>query len=216
MPRDISYQKERGERQENRILEALAVQPMTTSQLSTALHLSVPRVNTYIPRLRAASKVYTFDFVVSGSFHVPVHALGNKPDASRVRVKDIPKPPRVEAQTIRVRDFLKTAHSAEQVALHLGVTVSRARVYIRKLRKLGEVYIKEWLNMHGQGDLTPFYELGNRPDAPKPKRTRADRYRKEQADAEKYERVLAKRRARYHVAKAKSRQNTWAGALGIG
>lgn len=55
-PRGPNYQKERGERQERRILAALAVRPMTTSELQEKLSLSRPSIGNYIRRLMAAPR----------------------------------------------------------------------------------------------------------------------------------------------------------------
>jgi hypothetical protein len=144
--------------------------------------------------------------------------VGDLPDVELIRCrKKKALVPRFAAQLARVLKALKTPQTTMQLALVLNFSQSRARVYIHELRatKPKRAYIKDWQDPGKQGDWAPVYALGNRPDKRKPKITRADRYCKDRANDEKYERILAQRRKLHMLDKARKNKQTWASSLGL-
>lgn len=67
--------------------------------------------------------------------------------------------------------------------------------YIRHLKESPRrVYTCDHRPANVQGGYAPIYALGNKPDAPVPRRSAGDRYRDMQKDPERYQAYLAKRR----------------------
>jgi predicted ArsR family transcriptional regulator len=68
--------------------------------------------------------------------------------------------------------------SAEQLAEGVGVTAETSRRWIKVLRKLGVIYICEYVYPEGQGGVTKIWALGERRNVrPRDKLTPAERIR---------------------------------------
>lgn len=212
------YQKERGERQEKRIVASLTESPKTPQQLADALFLGLCNVCLYLRRMRKAGRVHIASHEKRHGRPAPVWAAGSAPDAEYVP-KRHPTPVQTVAERLaQVELLLKSGHTARELSEKLYVTRGRAQRYVRILREsdLGAnraVYIVGWRHPGHRGDLAPVYKIGAGKDVPKPRQTRAERYQKEKSDAEKHERMLQKQRVRHHINKARKQQQTWFAAL---
>jgi predicted ArsR family transcriptional regulator len=210
-PRSAQYQKERGERQMLRILDVVTKSPSTARQLAGRLSISGSAILIYTKRMRTAHRLHISDHIHSGGGRpAPIYAAGDLPDVEFVPRR---KPKVRDRKTVQRERVIKAFHepaTAEQVASSMNLTASRARFYIKELRDQKKLYIKEWRSPLGRGDLTPVYALGNRPDKPKKRQTRAERYQLELADPDKHSRILAKRRARDWASRAaRTPQTPW-------
>lgn len=214
------YLREIGEKQEERILDALVEAPISIYELGTRLDMQIPNLRRYLTRLMAGPirhvHIEAFQRNQNGR-PTPLYRFGNKPDAVFCpdKVRKPRQPNRTHANLRKAMEFLRSPRTAEEMGVEMCLSTSRARNYLRALRAEKKIHIKEWRHPGGRGDLAPVYWYGGRPDAPKPQETRAQRYAKDKADPEKYERILAKRRAADRVKAAKSTPNTWLSALGL-
>lgn len=206
---------------EARILDILASEPMTLRQLADKLGLSLDSLYIYRNRLSSAPKrIYVSGYSDTGARPAPLYAAGDLPDVEYVPAR---KPKLAEdrktKQRNRLLELLKNdgEQTAEQAGIRLSLSTSRARFYINELRtsSLKQAYIKRWQHPGKRGDLAPVYALGNRPDAPKPRTTRAQRYKQEKSDQDKYDHILDQRRTRYALKRASSKPRSWAYALGL-
>lgn len=219
MPRGPEYQKDRGERQKQRILELTAVAPMSARDLAAAVHLTVSAVllHTKAMMRETPRRMHIAALVPAGKGKpTPMYGPGDLPDAVYEPVRLPSKPDRVETRMGQLVELLEQGScTAEQAALKMHLSISRAREYVRRLRDMRWAYIADWIKPEGRGDLAPSYALGIRADKPKPRETRAERWRKERGDAEKYRRILAQRRHLHLRAKLKTKPNGIFGALGL-
>jgi DNA-binding CsgD family transcriptional regulator len=211
------YQKERGERQEQRIIECLMAGPKTVTTLAALLAMSRCNAEIYMRRMHKADRIHIATYEKRTGRPAPVWAVGQKTDAEYVPNRR-PSPVRTVAERVeQVKELLKAGHTSRELAEKLCVTRGRAQHYVQLLRKAGNVSVRiiGWRHPGHRGDLAPIYRIGCGEDAPKPRETRAQRYAKEKANPEKYERILRKRRVRHLVDMAKKRPNGIFGALGI-
>jgi predicted ArsR family transcriptional regulator len=217
MTRPANYQQYRGERQIARILAAVANEPMTARELAAHVNLHVSSVLIYTQRLMAEPRQLRVAAYApcSRGKPAPMYGPGDAPDVDYIGTRKPRVGERLEKQRARVLAAMASPCTAEQLGVKLSLTVSRARVYIRELRKAKQAYIQSWASPPARGDLAPVYALGSKADKPKPRQSRALRYKLEKADQDRHDRNLAKRRARYDVAKAVARPNTWLSALGV-
>jgi hypothetical protein len=221
MTRGPDYQRERGERQEKRMLELLKEQPRTAHALAAAMHTGRSNVEIYIRRLRAKLQIFKSDHEprVTGR-PAPVWAVGAGQDVEYVPKRISTPIPSTEDRVAQARKFLCSAHTSADLAAHLNLTRGRANRLIAILRTPDPkgkrvLFICGWRHPGHRGDLSPIYKVGSKPDVPKPKETRAQRYARDKADPEKYERILKQRRAGHRVTAAKSKpRGPWA-ALGL-
>lgn len=209
------YQKERGQRQEQRVIATLTEAPKTPAQIAEALSLGLSNVSIYTRRLKRQGRIYVSGHQGGIGRPAPVFAVGSLPD-----VEYVPKRRNVPIKTVddrlaEVKKLLESGHTSRELGEKLHVTRGRAQKLVQMLREQTPVRIAGWRHPGHRGDLAPIYRLGTAPDAPKPRETRAQRYAKEKADPEKYERILRKRRARHHVDMAKKRPQGIFAALGI-
>lgn len=219
MPRGPEYQKERGERRKQHILELTAERPMSARELAAAVHLTLSAVLLHTKAMMSETprRMHIAALVPTGTGKpTPLYGPGDHPDAVYEPVRKPKLPDRVETRMGQLVELLEQGScTAEQVALKMHLSISRAREYVRRLREMRWAYIADWIKPQGRGDLAPSYALGMRPDKPKPRETRAERWRKERGDAEKYRRILAQRRHLEHRAKLRKKPNTIFGALGL-
>lgn len=219
MTRSPNYQKERGLRQEARILALLAESPQTTRQLAEALHMTTSSVFIYLKRLRQDRvSIYDFTIPTGKGREAPIFALGKFPDAV-YEPTSLRKPKSAESRIVtqerRVIAALAVPMTAEQLGIAVCLSTSRARIYVSRLRALKQAYIKAWAAPKGQGDIAPIYALGKRGDAPKPRQSRASRYAAEMKDPDKRERRTSQRRTRHMLDKAAKKPQNPFSALGL-
>lgn len=159
MPRGPDYQKERSERQQQRILDALQAGPMTTYQLAEILHLARPTVTKHINSLLVQPRrVHVESFILGNGRPRSVYAIGNGTNAKISRV-----------QEGRILDFLAGQTeplSTHQIAWLIGMTYPTARNYVRSLRERRKIHVAKW----GWSDRTrrALYLAGKKDGAPKP------------------------------------------------
>ena len=218
MPRG-STSKEIGDRQKQKILAQVATQPMSARDLAAKVHLTVSAVLLHTKQMMSETprrlRIAGYDATGRGK-PAPLYGPGDAPDAAYEAKRKPKQPDRVEARMGKLVETLEQgSYTADQLGILLCLSASRVRKYIRNLRDMRWAYISDWLAPEGRGDLAPVYALGMKADKPKPRQTRADRYRKERADPEKYSRILAQRRHLYQRAQLKQRPNTIFGALGL-
>lgn len=220
MPRNADYQKERGERQQDRILDCIADQAKTTKQIAAELYMSRASVAIYLKRLMDSTPrhahIERYELPTTGRA-TPFYRLGNKPDAvfQPYYVRKPKQPDRKTARIMDILELLTVPHTVHEICAEITLTPSGVRRYLQELKADKRIYIKGWRHPGKRGDLAPIYALGNRPDAPKRGESRSERYKREKADKDKYERILAKRRAADRAKAAASKPNTWLGALGL-
>jgi predicted ArsR family transcriptional regulator len=217
--RGPNYQKERGERQKQRILDLVASEPKTAKQLAEGIHLSLTGVllHTKVMMRETPRRLHIAGWVPSsGGKPAPLYGLGDVPDAAYDPIRKAKLPDRVDTRAALIRKLLEDAPlTAEQLGNAAHLSPSRTRFYLRRLRDAGEVHIKGWEPPPGRGDLSPVYALGNRTDKKKPRKTRAETYRKEKSDPERLARLQAKRRARHTLEKYRKKPQGIFAALGL-
>lgn len=181
-----AFQKERGERQEARILAAIAGNDMTMRQLAERLSLSVDTVIIYINRLRAAPKrVYACGFSPNG-YAKPsqIFALGDLPCV--VFGQGIG-----ERHRVLLKHWLKTPRTGAELELLMGLSRVSVMNYLADLRDAKPVrlvYIKEHRQVSGQGAQRPVYALGNKPDAVARRKTSAEVWASMDAEQREFKR----------------------------
>lgn len=217
--RGPNYQKERGERQKQRILDLVASEPMTAKQLAESIHLSLTAVLLHTKAMmRSAPRRLRIAGYVPSSIGkpAPLYGPGEAPDTAYDPIRKAKLLDRVETKAALIRKHLEEApRTAEQLGNLAHMSPSRTRFYLRRLRDAGEVYIKSWAPPPGRGDLSPVYAIGSRTDKKKPKKTRAETYAKEKADPERLARIQAKRRARHTLEKYRKNPQGIFAALGL-
>lgn len=219
MSRPENYQAERGERQRGRIAWALRSAPLTAQQLADQLHLSRDAVLLHLRRMLDAEprQVHVDGYLPAPrqGKAAPLYGAGPGVDAEYPRYRKPKAEDRVEARIATMVELLAEPRTSGQLGELMHLSASRVCVYLAGLRAEGRIYIKAWASPPGRGDLSPVYALGKRKDKAKPRQSRAERYKLEIADPERHEDMLARRRTRYSLIKAKSRPNGVFGALGL-
>lgn len=115
--------------------------------------------------------------------------------------------PRAQLRLDRIREVFKTKRlTALQLAAEIHISKRWVHPYIAQLHSAGEIHICEWLVHEGGGDLSAVYAGGPGRDVPKPAGrdgvTKAREYRARiNADPDKRDVYLAKKRAKYYAAK---------------
>lgn len=158
------YQKERGERQEKRILEALAATPMTAHQLSEKLFLSRHRAQVHLKRLmkRPHRRVRIAAYEVGCGSGRPKHvyALGGTNDVTITAY-----------QQARILDMLNETSipkSAYQIGELMNMGYGIVKIYVRALKIAKKIHVATWI--WSNKTPTPLYLIGRGDDAPKPKK----------------------------------------------
>jgi biotin operon repressor len=207
-----AFQKERGERQEARILAVLAERPMTSRQLAEKLSLSVDSIIIYVNHLRTSPRrIYACGFAPNG-YAKPsqVFALGDLPCV--VFGQSIGDRHRVLLQY-----WLKTPRSGAELELLMGLSRVSVMNYLADLRDAKPaklVHIKEHRQVAGQGAQRPVYALGNKPDAVARRRTSAEIWAG--LDAEQREHKRRQQRTYEAVCRARKRPQNPFSALFVG
>lgn len=216
-----------GLRQLDRIVDLITAEPMSAEQLADAMQCTKGNIVIYLRRLKAATppRVHVYDHappVDHGGRPRPIYAAGDHPDEVFEAKR---KPPLQYDRVARSNALIlaalaDTPMTAQALAELVNRSKSRTLRLLRTLREADpkQVYIAAWSESQSQGDIAPLYKAGNRPCKPKPKQSRAARYKKELANKEQHALNLAKRRARRRATSAatrsKSKPTTWLSALG--
>lgn len=219
MTRGPNYQAERGERQRGRISWALRPAPLTAQQLADQLHLSRDAVLLHLRRMLDAEprQVHVGGYLPAPrqGKAAPLYAAGPGVDVEYPRYRKPKAADRVEGRLAAMVALLAEPRTSGQLAELMHLSSSRVLFYLSELKAAGRIHIKAWASPPGRGDLSPVYALGKRKDKAKPRQSRAERYKLEISDPERHEDMLARRRTRYSLIKAKSRPNGVFGALGL-
>lgn len=160
MPRGPNYQKERGERQMQRVLDLLATGPKDLYELADALHLSRTNVGVAIRRLkkRPDRRVYLAGYELNSGRPRHIYALGDDQD---VTVRRFQMDRIYEAMKGEARPW-----SLERAALMTPMNYASVRIYMRALKKAGRVHIATWA--WSEHNAYPLYLTGKGHDAPRP------------------------------------------------
>jgi hypothetical protein len=89
----------------------------------------------------------------------------------------------VLTQTMQL--LLQGVVTAQQLSSHTGVHLVTAQEWLRALKAGGVIYVMDWLPDSLGRDATPVYGMGNFPNRPRAKMTRAEiskRYRERQKE----------------------------------
>lgn len=193
------FQKERGERQEARILAVLESGPKTMRQLAEQLSLSVDSVIIYINRLRGAPKrIYACALEPNGRTKpAQVFALGDLPCVVMGQKVG-------ERQLVLLRHWLKAPRTVAELELLMDLSRVSVTNYLAELRnaKPKQAYIKEHRQVAGQGAQRPVYALGNKPDAVARRKTSAEVW----ASLDAEQRELKRRQQRTYEAVCRARR----------
>lgn len=158
------YQKERGERQQSRILAALATAPASTFELADTLHLSRTCVHRHVIALQEKPnrrvRVVDYEVVVPGRPR-GIYGLGKSADLSIA-----------SWQRKRVLGAITERISALDLIDKLGMLPGSTYRYLKQLLAKKQIHVVFW----GWSDRTPYaiYEKGPGYNVPRPKAMPAD------------------------------------------
>lgn len=156
--RGPNYQKERGERQQSRILEALAIAPASTVELSELLHMSRSCVHKHLTALQTKPnrrvRVVDFEVVVLGRPR-SIYGLGKIRD---VTIADV--------QCKRILAALTEEVSALELIERLNMLSGAVYRYLGQLLAKNKIHIARW----DWSNRTSFaiYEKGPGENVPRP------------------------------------------------
>ncbi|MGZ7030181.1 MAG: hypothetical protein ACXVG9_12720, partial [Terriglobales bacterium] len=195
---------------------SLLESPKTAKQLMIALSTGQSNVSIYLRRLKGRNEIHICGHESSGIGRpLPIWAAGAGVDSQYVPKRHSSPVKSLAERLAEVKMLLQAGHTSRELGEKLHVTRGRAQKLIQTLREQVAVRIIGWRHPGHRGDLAPIYRLGKGEDAPKPRETRAQRYQREKANPEQYERIKMKRRARHHVDQARKKPNGIFGALGV-
>lgn len=158
VPRAPDYQRSRSERQQARILAALAVAPATSLELADTLHMSRSATNKHLLALQAQPnrrvRIVGFDVVVPGRAR-GIYGLGAGRDITIT-----------EVQRKRVLKAMAEPISALDLIAKLCIMPTSAYRYIGELMDKERIHVVNW----GWSNRTPFaiYEAGPGENMPRP------------------------------------------------
>jgi DNA-binding CsgD family transcriptional regulator len=158
--RKPGYQRNRGERQENRIVEILAGGGLTSRELADRLHLSHQRTHIHLKRMRKRPnrRVRVMAYELTGGRPQCVYELGSGQDVSIGAY-----------QQRRIVDMLieiPAPWSAYQIAERLSMGYGSVKVYMRALKKARKIYVARWI--WSNKTPMPLYAAGKGENVPKP------------------------------------------------
>lgn len=201
------------------IVDTLRRREMDSHAIAAMFDVSVSMAYKYIKALRAEKRIHVKGFVANPSGRPQtIYAAGPGVDAV-YPAKSVRKPRQPDRRAARLESIIVLIAAKAMTARELGeaihMTPSRTRGYVSQLRKEGRAYIAGWQHPGHRGDLAPRYKLGSKPDTPKPRESRAERYRKEVSDPDRHARILAKKRNSDRIAKLTANRASPFAALGI-
>lgn len=123
--------------------------------------------------------------------------------------------PRMRQQVAAALKLLSTPMSAVELSLRMHRTAKVTRGYVCILRKAKKVRVASWRELGKQGDHTPIYGVGSKPDAPKPRKTKKQIWRETLANPDKHEWQKSRKRALWRVAAARKKPQNIFSALGL-
>lgn len=216
-PRGPNYQKERGERQEARILAACSETALSAKAIAAALNLHISGISIYTRRLMNEPRRMHIAGHASNQAgrSTPLYKTGNLPDVPCIPKRKAKLPDRVETQRNRILTAMSTPKTVKAIAKEIARSTSRTVTYITELRADRLVHIAGWEKPAGRGDLAPIYALGHKRDVRKPRQSRKERYKLEMQDDDRRDHILSQRRARTWKAKAARSPQSWLSALGV-
>lgn len=214
--------RERGFRQERRIIGQLLDQPMTVRQLAEALHMCDDSIRKYLKRFLTSTprRAYICGFheLGPGIKPAPLYALGNKPDAKASKKPYQPKA-KVDLAAWRRDQIVKELMqpmTVHELSEKIRLCLARTYEYLAQLRdpENQRVHVTTWKPSPIKGDLIAVYIAGKGKDVPKPKRTRRDHHERMMADPERAARYRAKRYAEWIQRSSRKKPATIFSALG--
>lgn len=132
-PRAPDYQKERGLRQERRVLAALKTGPKSTAQLQVELCMSRACVGIYIRRLIAAPRrvrIGAYDSSPKGGQPAPLFVLGSGPHARKPKAMTCREAfKRLKADADRHQRFL----AKRRIVVRLKAATARPSTWLSAL-----------------------------------------------------------------------------------
>lgn len=161
MPRGPDYQKERSERQRQRILELLSIRPMSTYDLSDRLHLARTNVHKHLNALmeKPNRRVRVATFELKQGRPRYVYALGDRPDLTMAQFQ--------KQRIVDAMRELGEPSTSYAIVDSIGMDRSNIKHYFRPLRQAGRIYIADWT--WSDRTATPLYMAGKGEDAPRPR-----------------------------------------------
>lgn len=154
------YQKERGERQEARIIDALTDGPKTCYELADILHIARWTVHKYLVRLmdKANKLIHVCGFRLNGGRPMYLYDIGNKRNATLETFQ--------RRRILKVLESIGKPTSTAQIAVILGESYGTINRYMNSLKKKNHAHIAEWEWSY----KTPvgLYLAGKGEDAPRP------------------------------------------------
>lgn len=221
MARGADYQKDRRERQEQKILAFIAEQPLTAKQLAEKLHITRDGVNIHLKRMKeeVPRRLYIADYEYSvvGGKPGPLYAAGDKEDAVYVKSR-APKCDR-KNQTAKIRQQIidrltYCPMTIQALALMLNLSHTWTRNYTDQLRAEKKIYVLRWERNPGTHP-SPVLALGDAKDAKIKKRTPRQQYREAMRDPDKKKLYKDRSKIRYLIESKRKKPNTIFGALGL-
>lgn len=195
----------RRDRTRAKILAITAGADTSAVDLATMVYLSRDNVNRYLKKLRAEKLVHIGAYRANhaGGQPTPLYRAGEGQDAvyvpTRANLRKLIVGDRLDA----VKHLLRYKRTSADVGLLLGLTTGRARFYICELKNQGLVYISSWRSL--PAGIAPVYALGNKPDAPKTIKTRAQTYAELMQRAEDDPELAEKIKRKYRLRQVKEK-----------
>lgn len=160
MPRGPDYQKERSERQQQRIIAALTDGPATAEQIGVKLHLNRKTAQEHLTLLISAPKrrVRVHSYTLTPNRPQAIYALGSEPNITAQQY-----------QESRVLDTLRDVSApltAIQIAALINVSHCSARVYVSSLLCRRRIHIADWKWIDKKSAAA--YRFGRGEDAVRP------------------------------------------------
>lgn len=215
-----------------RVLNSLSGARMTVAQIAQELGISASSVALHIAALRRSPKqIYICGHdgkagkPVHGGCPAPIWTAGSKPDAEFVPLRSpSPKITSYQRQEQIIAILKRGPRTTAQLSEVMHIVRAKVNDHLRKLRVDGNkrIYIKHWnhpalvARPGTGGDWAPVYAIGDKPDAPKPKKeTSKDRHRRLMQDPVYREDRKKGARKRYQITKLRKKPQGIFAALGL-
>jgi hypothetical protein len=168
------YQKERGERQRQKIVFAVGDGMLSAEEIASIVCLTRSAVLLHIQRMREAKQVRIAGYrEQSRSREIPLYGLGAAPDAVYVRLRDrgdvfARRKAMFQAILEKLGECNQRGHSATapELAILLGVANPTMRKYLPLMREANLIYRSGWVKRTGGGQGVAVWSVGDKPDVP--------------------------------------------------
>lgn len=171
----------RMDRQVQRIIARLRQTPLTVPQLADALFIGRHSAGNYIRMLYAAKRVYICGWQpTDANKPTRIYSVGNHKDVEYITKRHQNVDTRAKDKMDKLLGMLALPQTVQQLASRSGISVSRTRDLVAKLKQEGKVYIKAWNQPKIKGSQAPVYAAGDKSDSVRLRRA-ATKVRKESA-----------------------------------